>query len=491
MTNVAIIGGGKGGVSILKAFYGIGQFKVIGICDIDPNAPGLVMARELDIPVYQDLGDILLQPGLELVIEATGSAQVRDRILSLKAERTAVADSQVANAMITLTEAHESSIKQLHSKKEAFKTSAPFLTKTYDSGVIYFTTDLERYDYVEKKDVDVPGIKVGESIIEDGFIRQCIKTKKEVTGTVDSRVYGTRMKTWVLPIFFDDDPQRVTGTYGVFIPKIHPVYKAFDVFAPIVVQCQPEGALVMATDAETLTHRLGSDKFDLPLPVGYRFKEGDATPIIMRKKARGVVDIETKKYGPAQIIGLPLFDDETGDIIGTFGLAIPRKMARDLQDAAAKLNSAAHEMAGVMQEIASSANQINLNEGVLVDNVRQVQGISGQINDILLFIKNVADQTKMLGLNAAIEAARAGDHGRGFGVVAEEIRKLSDQSKDTAEQIGTLTREIQDKIGVIARASENSVKQSQEQAAATQEVTASVNEMAELAGKLMELARSI
>lgn len=75
--------------------------------------------------------------------------------------------------MITLTEAHESIVKQLHSKKEAFKTSAPFLIKTYDSGVIYFTTDLERFDYVEKRDIDVPGIKIGERIIEDGYVKQC------------------------------------------------------------------------------------------------------------------------------------------------------------------------------------------------------------------------------------------------------------------------------------------------------------------------------
>lgn len=75
--------------------------------------------------------------------------------------------------------------------------------------------------------------------------------------------------------------------------------------------------------------------------------------------------------------------------------------------------------------------------------------------------------------------------------MAEEIRKLSDQSKETAEHIGTLTREIQNKIEVIAKASENSVKQSQEQAAATQGVTASVTEMATLADKLMELSKSL
>jgi methyl-accepting chemotaxis protein len=55
----------------------------------------------------------------------------------------------------------------------------------------------------------------------------------------------------------------------------------------------------------------------------------------------------------------------------------------------------------------------------------------------------MADETQMSGLNAAIEAARAGDAGRGFGVVAEEIRKLSDQSKQTAEQIRQLTKTIE------------------------------------------------
>ena len=149
------------------------------------------------------------------------------------------------------------------------------------------------------------------------------------------------------------------------------------------------------------------------------------------------------------------------------------------------------EIASVMEEIAASASEINVNESNLAETIREVQGISGQINEILNFIRSVADQTKMLGLNAAIEAARAGEHGRGFGVVAEEIRKLSDQSKETAEQIRRLTREIEEKVAKAGEASVNSVKQSQEQAAATEEVTASVMEMASMAEKLTGIAKSL
>ncbi|WP_278078292.1 methyl-accepting chemotaxis protein [Syntrophothermus lipocalidus] len=138
-----------------------------------------------------------------------------------------------------------------------------------------------------------------------------------------------------------------------------------------------------------------------------------------------------------------------------------------------------------------AASNINVNESNLAELVREVQAISGRIHEILDFIKSVADQTKMLGLNAAIEAARAGEHGRGFGVVAEEIRKLSDHSKATAEEIRKLTQNIEDKIKAVRVASETNVKQSQEQAAATEEVTASITEMSSLAELLKDLANSL
>ncbi|NLK52652.1 MAG: chemotaxis protein, partial [Syntrophomonadaceae bacterium] len=183
--------------------------------------------------------------------------------------------------------------------------------------------------------------------------------------------------------------------------------------------------------------------------------------------------------------------DGTKEVVGAFGLIFPRALAHELREMADKLTEGTHKMASIMQEIASAANEINVNESNLAQSVQEIENISEQINKILNFIKTVADQTKILGINASIEAARAGEHGRGFGVVANEIRNLSDKSKETADQIGKLTNEINTKITLMTKISESSAQQTQEQAAATQEVSAFVFEITDLAGKLAQLAHSI
>lgn len=82
--------------------------------------------------------------------------------------------------------------------------------------------------------------------------------------------------------------------------------------------------------------------------------------------------------------------------------------------------------------------------------IQELEQSAQQINNIVLSIKGIAEQTNLLALNAAIEAARAGEQGRGFAVVADEVRKLAERTTQSAIEVGKIVIDLSDKVKQVA-----------------------------------------
>ena len=112
------------------------------------------------------------------------------------------------------------------------------------------------------------------------------------------------------------------------------------------------------------------------------------------------------------------------------------------------INATAQEIGKITEMISTSA-----------DNIRGLQQQSVEIGGSANLIAEIADQTNLLALNAAIEAARAGEHGRGFAVVADEVRKLAERTASTTTEIANMITLIQENIGVSVSSIEAIVPQ--------------------------------
>jgi methyl-accepting chemotaxis protein len=152
------------------------------------------------------------------------------------------------------------------------------------------------------------------------------------------------------------------------------------------------------------------------------------------------------------------------------------------------INLAGEILKGANEQIVELATDIQLRaqeEIELSHKLEQLSADATQVKDVLVIIADIADQTNLLALNAAIEAARAGEHGRGFAVVADEVRKLAERTQKTLSEINATISVI---VQSIMDASESTSKNAQATEKLSKDASKTENE---ISTSMQSIERSI
>ena len=192
------------------------------------------------------------------------------------------------------------------------------------------------------------------------------------------------------------------------------------------------------------------------------------------------------------------------------------KQYKELTDSVSEMNIGMHQIAGnseimlkltentgsltkkgeqFIEHVVGQMNLIQSSVSKASQSIHSLSERSNEISEIIEIITGVAEQTNLLALNAAIEAARAGEHGKGFAVVADEVKKLAEESKRSAGQITEMINHIQmetkESVQMMAEESRQVVQGLKETEEANQAFRLISQSMKEVSDKVVEVSASV
>jgi len=231
-------------------------------------------------------------------------------------------------------------------------------------------------------------------------------------------------------------------------------------------------------------------RMDHGITPGDPVKKGGLNDQAMSSAGRVTTQVSADVFGfPYRGVGIPLMED--GCVVGSMTMFQSVEIQDKLQQMARKMSSSVESVSSGSSGLAASAEELAATSAEFATNTEKIRDDVKEMDAIITLVREIASQTHLLGLNAAIEAARAGDLGRGFNVVAEEVRKLAGHTQSSAKEVAEKLNRIKNTIDALAEHVLQVAAVSEEQAATSEEISSNIHDIEPMGKELITVSRQL
>lgn len=226
-----------------------------------------------------------------------------------------------------------------------------------------------------------------------------------------------------------------------------------------------------------------SEHLKINFQAGDAIPQGSAADLCLKNRKVMHTIIPEKVFGfPVETIAVPVINNN--EVEGTLVLSMSVEKRQKISNLSTELSESLTNINTNTSQMSDTFEKINKANNDIEEFIKKTDENSKKTDDVLSFIQNIAKQTNLLGLNAAIESARAGEYGKGFSVVSSEIRNLSNSTKESINTISETLRNIQTSINEIYSRFEDSKNLLNTQTGNLKEITENMDNLTKSANLL-------